>query len=347
MKTKLLIVSWYGLNNVGGLERVTQYMYEAWKEKYDIEIVDLKRVKKAMAIGNRLIGLHNTTDALIMSCYVNILKRNCRKKNIEYKCITQGFNAPFVQADLAFMHGTMRGVKVALEGEKAKWKVNQFLEKICCENSKRVIAVSESVKKEVKELYKIPASKIHTVENCVDTKQFYVDPNAIRNGKYRIIFSGRFEERKGLSKLLDFAKRVEEQNEFELYIATIGEQNNTLFSGLKHTVIKWGLNKDEMRKFYQEGDLMYFPSLYEGFSMVILESLSCGCPVIGTSETVIGDLCAKGIEGTFIYGGGVRFDMLKQLCDIYRKPEKRLLLHDNMEKYYSEEAYKKKLNILL
>lgn len=349
MKEKLLIVSWYGMNNVGGVERVTQYMYEAWKEKYDVRIIDLTYIKKKFKIANLFIGVHYVMDSFIMSWCVNKICKKCKKQNIGYKCVTQGYNAPFVKADAAFAHGTMRGFKIALEGNKARWRFNQLFEKICYKNSTQVITVASHVADEVSQLYGISLTKIHILENCVDTKFFTPDYGMVRKDMYRIIFVGRLEQRKGVDKLLALARMIEKDNRFELHIATQALLNIDIFKKFSRTIVKQGLNKNDMKKFYQSGDLMFFPSLYEGFEMVTTECLSCGVPVIGNKVGAIHDLYERGLDGVYILSENnqMSLEFLAQICEKYRDCKNKSLLHDNMEQFYSEEVYKKRLWELL
>ena len=39
------------------------------------------------------------------------------------------------------------------------------------------------------------------------------------------------------------------------------------------------------------------PSIEDGFGMVLVEALACGCPVIGTTHTGLPDLVEEGREG--------------------------------------------------
>lgn len=75
MRSKLLIVSWYGMNPVGGLERVTQYMYEVWKNQFDIEIIDFEKMRKSSWLFRELTGRHYVLDSILTSIYVNKLQK--------------------------------------------------------------------------------------------------------------------------------------------------------------------------------------------------------------------------------------------------------------------------------
>jgi len=55
---------------------------------------------------------------------------------------------------------------------------------------------------------------------------------------------------------------------------------------------------DELSKHYQEADIFIMPSqYYEGLGLVLVESLSCGTPVVGTRLGGIPDIIKHGKTG--------------------------------------------------
>jgi glycosyltransferase involved in cell wall biosynthesis len=50
----------------------------------------------------------------------------------------------------------------------------------------------------------------------------------------------------------------------------------------------------------QRHDVLVFPSLFEGFGLVILEAMSQGVPVIATMHTAGPDLITDGVEGFLV-----------------------------------------------
>ncbi|WP_139018742.1 glycosyltransferase family 4 protein, partial [Elizabethkingia anophelis] len=83
---------------------------------------------------------------------------------------------------------------------------------------------------------------------------------------------------------------IENNDKYKLSIACNNSNNIELFNGLNNTSIHVGLTTDKMNEFYNSGDIMYFPSKYEGFEMVTLEALSAGIPVIGNDVGAISEL---------------------------------------------------------
>lgn len=342
-KTKIYIVSWYGTNDVGGLERVTQYMIDAWQDKYDIDIIDFAMIEKNRKYINWL-HKHYVIDGIVVSLFAKQLQ----KKEPNAKFVTQGYNAPFIRSDLAFLHGTMRGYKIALEGSHAKWHMNQLYEKWGMKNAKCVVAVGRHVKDEAVQLYHISEAKIEVIENCVDSNTFFPVRADRSKEIYRILFVGRLEIRKGLQALIELAKRIENSEECELHIAVNSKANVELFKGFQNTTIIQGLQKEQMNEFYNKGSVMYFPSLYEGFEMVTMECLSAGVPVIGNDVGAVGDLYARGQEGVEILSSDIRENLrkMKALSEQYKEMEMRQKLHEDIKCKYDLSRYKEKLGVV-
>ena len=55
-----------------------------------------------------------------------------------------------------------------------------------------------------------------------------------------------------------------------------------------------------------EADVFVFPSLFEGFALVILEAMAAGLPVITTPNTAGPDLIEDGKEGLIVPAGDVK-----------------------------------------
>lgn len=342
---KIYIVSWNGVKSSGGVERVTQDMYLSWKKQYDVEIIDFERIKKRL-IFRLLLGRHYVLDAILVSVYINQEIKKYKRDDV--KIVVQGFNAPLVKADIMGAHGTMRGYKVALEGAKAKWHLNQKFEQISAKKAKKVIAVGNKVKEELNQLYGIDKRKIIVVENCVDTDSFYPIQKPNVDSITRILFAGRLEYGKGLNTLIKLAEHIENLENIKLIIATNAKTNIECFANLKNTEIKVGLIKEEMNKFYNSGDVMFFPSLYEGFGLVTIEALSAGIPVLGNQTGVLDDLYNKGQKGIGIISDNMEKNvaLALEIARNYNSYEAKERLHQDMVERYSLNIYKEKLEKL-
>ncbi|OXA88978.1 glycosyltransferase family 4 protein [Flavobacterium hercynium] len=123
------------------------------------------------------------------------------------------------------------------------------------------------------------------------------------NRKLKILFIGGLSQRKGLSYLFDAVEEM--QNEVELTVVgrKVVPNCNVLNVALaKH---KWipSLSHDEVLACMRENDVFIFPSLFEGFGLVITEAMSQGLPVITTERTAGPDLITNDEDGWIVPAG--------------------------------------------
>ena len=265
---KIILVSLNGDDNSGGLERVVYYLNAILREKYSVSI--LKRERKP-----------GKFDKLIFPLIFS-LRLLFKKDAVVISNSWQSFLYP---VDFSIHHGTSAGYMQNASIRSKKTALLAWMEKISARRAKTVIAVSDNCKKELQTLYGIAPDKIIVLNNFVDESLFF--PKEVKKSeKITILFSGRLEERKGISRLLELAKTVESSDKYLLKIATNSNDNRELFANFKNTVILSHLDINAMREFYNSGDVFYFPTRYEGFSMATLEALACGIPVIGTGFAI-------------------------------------------------------------
>ena len=102
-----------------------------------------------------------------------------------------------------------------------------------------------------------------------------------------LLFIGTVQPRKNVEYLIDEFARVSSKIPHRLIIAGApGESQHTVEQkiaeyGLDDKVLLTGFISDEERHtLYKHADIFLYPSLYEGFGLVILEAMSYGVPVI-------------------------------------------------------------------
>lgn len=116
----------------------------------------------------------------------------------------------------------------------------------------------------------------------------------------RVLFVGALSQRKGLSYLF---KAVSELRSHVL-LTLIGARPN-IKSKVLDAVLhqhRWIASLPYLAVLHEmrRNDLLVFPSLFEGFGLVILEAMSQGLPVITTAQTAGPDLITDGREGFII-----------------------------------------------
>ena len=119
------------------------------------------------------------------------------------------------------------------------------------------------------------------------------------------------------------------------------------FNRLKHTRVFRGLTVSQMNRFYNSGDILYYPTRYEGFSMATLEALSCGIPVIGSEYAIAKELVKYPYTRRVCFTGGhedVR-DIVweaKKLKAAYGR--RKMEIHQEIAQAYGKEQYQQKIS---
>ncbi len=164
-------------------------------------------------------------------------------------------------------------------------RLNSLLERHAFRQARHVVAVSDSVRQELLRLG-VPAASITVITNGVDTDEFCPGPSERDRfglpGSVRIaLFAGDMKTpRKNLDTVLRAQAAVP-----ELHVAVAGRAEDTPYPalarqlGIADRVHFLGFQRD-MPTLMRSVDLLLFPSRYEACSLVLLEALASGLPVV-------------------------------------------------------------------
>lgn len=174
----------------------------------------------------------------------------------------------------------------------------------------RIIADSESTRRDIIDLLGVPANKLRVVYPGCDLRFQPMLRTAARAyvrdrhglGDPYILHVGTLEPRKNLDTLVKAYARLRRERRIQHGLVLVGERGwkyESIFKlvdqlGLQDAVRCTGaVPAADLPALYNAADLFVYPSLYEGFGLPPLEALACGTPVITSSVSslpeVVGD----------------------------------------------------------
>ena len=123
------------------------------------------------------------------------------------------------------------------------------------------------------------------------------------NSPLKLLFVGGLSQRKGIAELFAAVETLKEYVELTVVGQKVTDNCPILNKALaKHRWIP-SLPHTEILKLMQQHDVLVFPSLFEGFGLVITEAMSQGTPVITTHRTAGPDLIEHGNNGWLVEPG--------------------------------------------
>jgi len=183
-----------------------------------------------------------------------------------------------------------------------------FLEMLSILFNKKVIAISQSVKKSLMKFELVPSKKIFVLPNGIDYQKFYESALSKQYSNNKPMTIGtvcRLEPQKGLSYLLLAMKSILikfPQTRLEIVGdgSLLGElQDLSKKLGISNSVFFFG-KFAKVIPFYNRMDIFVLPSLYEGFGIVLLEAMAAGIPVVATNVDGIKEVIIHGESGILV-----------------------------------------------
>ena len=177
---------------------------------------------------------------------------------------------------------------------------------------KKIIAISEMVKRNILKHYRLPEDRVKVVYNGVQLDRF--DPNnkkyfydevrqqlRISDQEVMILFVGSGFERKGLEYLIKSIQYVKEKN-WRLVLVGKGNWGKYLKFTTKKKQEKITCLEpiDEIEKLYAAADFFILPSIYEPFGNANLEALASGLPIITSQNTGASEIITPKKEGIIL-----------------------------------------------
>lgn len=293
---------------VTGLEWVSPLT--VWTDQCDVPAASGVGVHIVSAINRPVLGRYMIFHARVARRLSIWLGRQHRRVLVQ---ATQG---QFVGAQIVYAH-FCHGAYLRNMAWRTQWRslrfwarwcthaFNAWRERLAFEQAQCIVVPSRGLQRELQAHYRIPAERIEVVANPVDVARFarpddFDVPRARRQSGLpdeSIVLSfmalGDFE-RKGLGLVLQAMADMAPTQRDVLAVLVIGGQPSEIAEfqarahalGLRAQVVFVGMQKD-VRPYLWQSDVFVFPSLYEIFSLAILQAAAAGLPVM-VSEGLYG-----------------------------------------------------------
>jgi UDP-glucose:(heptosyl)LPS alpha-1,3-glucosyltransferase len=195
----------------------------------------------------------------------------------------------------------------------------------------RVVAVSTMVKRHIEQFHHVPRQQINVIPNAIDPKRLAVShPGAVRcvfrnrfglePGDLTGLFVGHNFALKGLRPLLEAlgVRRQRNRKARPIHLVVCGSGQPGPFRrlasrlGLNDTIHFLGYYPD-VEACYWSTDFFVQPTYYDPCSLVVLEALACGLPVITTAQNGASELLNDGEEGYVLTAPDAREELIAAL----------------------------------
>ena len=155
---------------------------------------------------------------------------------------------------------------------------------LLAEKADKIIAISESTKRDIIEHYDISAEKIVVIYLGNSMKTINERKTSLVNDDY-ILYVGNRKKYKNFKFFLKSISGILNKNNLSLFCAGGGDFDNEELGlinnlNLEDSIYQKNVDESELSSLYSNAKAFVFPSLYEGFGIPILESFSMGCPAI-------------------------------------------------------------------
>lgn len=190
--------------------------------------------------------------------------------------------------------------------------------------AKKIIAVSQTTKKDILKIYHLPEEKVVVIYNGFGKPSLKEGKKLSKKiDKNYFLYVGTLQPRKNLLTLIRaFYKFNSYFPNFELIIAG---KKGWMYENLFKEVVNLGLqdkvyftdyiSEKQLEFLYKHAFAFVLPSLYEGFGFPILEAMSYGCPVIASFSSSLPEIGGK---GCLYFNPQSEDDLFEKMKQIYK-----------------------------
>ena len=188
--------------------------------------------------------------------------------------------------------------------------IQRVLLKGCARFSRTIVTSSECSKRDIVRHLGVPEEKVVVIHDGCDQSLFNPDPPEMsaldalhaRLGieKPYLLHHGTIQPRKNLKRLIEAFRRMLSENadlNFDLVLAgQLGWAADEIvnaaagYNGRGRVILAGMLDDSDLALLIKGAYLAVVPSLYEGFSLPMVEAMACGVPTIASSTSCLPEI---------------------------------------------------------
>lgn len=144
----------------------------------------------------------------------------------------------------------------------------------------------------------IDPEKINIIKHWISKKFRPYGPLDVDNKIIKLIYVGRLSREKGLMDIPEVLEQLDDSRiKYNMTFIGDGPLKGALLTELPNAnLINW-VEQDSLPKIYSNADFLLFPSKFDTFGRVVLESMSCGCIPVAYNEKGPKDIIEDSISG--------------------------------------------------
>ena len=198
------------------------------------------------------------------------------------------------------------------------YDVSSWVERVAYESADGVIAVSESMKRDVHDEYAVPLDRIRVIHNGIDLREYRPHPDRsvlsalhIDPDVPYVLFVGRITRQKGIVHLVNAIRYFRAGSQVVLCAGApdtpeiareMTEAVERARAQSAHAIIwiREMLPKEKIVTLYTHAAIFVCPSVYEPFGIINLEAMACETPVVASAVGGIPEVVDHGATGLLV-----------------------------------------------
>ena len=192
-----------------------------------------------------------------------------------------------------------------------------WVERTAIEMADAIIAVSESTREDVLQLFDVDPARVRVIHGGIDLEEYRSRPDEAVLRKHGIdpalpyvLFVGRITRQKGIVHLVRALHHLDPG--FQVVLCAGAPDTPEIAREMKQAVaeaqaarpgvvwIEEMLPKSEIIPLYSQAAVFVCPSIYEPFGLINLEAMACGTPVVGSRVGGIPESVVHGETGLLV-----------------------------------------------